>query len=74
MGSASDALTANRSGREPTIIGVTVAGIVFGMLYRMTLDSILPPLVGFDSTVPMDFLAAHNVNASEFEGRQLAHP
>ena len=58
VGSAIGALTADRWGRKPTIIGASAAAIAFGILYPMTLDPVLLPLVGFGMTVPIYVLVA----------------
>ncbi|MBE7245130.1 MAG: MFS transporter, partial [Actinomycetospora chiangmaiensis] len=58
VGSAIGALTADRWGRKPTIVGASAAAILFGILYPMTLDPVLLPLVGFGLTVPIYVLVA----------------
>ncbi|WP_375455284.1 MFS transporter [uncultured Methylobacterium sp.] len=58
VGSAIGALTADRWGRKPTIIGASAAAIAFGILYPMTQDPVLLPLVGFGLTVPIYVLVA----------------
>jgi MFS transporter, putative metabolite:H+ symporter len=58
VGSAIGALTADRWGRKPTIIGASAAAILFGILYPMTSDPVLLPLVGFGLTVPIYVLVA----------------
>ncbi|MGY2052221.1 MFS transporter [Methylobacterium sp. JK268] len=58
VGSAIGALTADRWGRKPTIAGASAAAILFGLLYPMTSDPVLLPLVGFGLTVPIYVLVA----------------
>lgn len=58
VGSAIGALTADRWGRKPTIVGASVAAILFGIVYPLTTDPWLLPLVGFGLTVPIYVLVA----------------
>ncbi|ACA15090.1 major facilitator superfamily MFS_1 [Methylobacterium sp. 4-46] len=58
IGSAIGALTADRWGRKPTIAGASAAAILFGLLYPLTTDPVLLPLVGFGLTVPIYVLVA----------------
>jgi MFS transporter, putative metabolite:H+ symporter len=58
VGSAIGALTADRWGRKPTLIGASVAAIVFGAIYPFVTDPVVLPLVGFALTVPMYVLVA----------------
>lgn len=58
IGSAIGALTADRWGRKPTIVGASAAAILFGILYPLTSDPWLLPLVGFGLTVPIYVLVA----------------
>jgi putative MFS transporter len=58
VGSAIGALTADRWGRKPTLIGASVVAIVFGAIYPFVTDPVLLPLVGFALTVPMYVLVA----------------
>jgi putative MFS transporter len=52
------ALTADRWGRRPTLIGAAAAAIVFGAIYPFVLDPTLLPLVGIALTVPIYVLVA----------------
>ncbi|WP_342167158.1 MFS transporter [Methylobacterium sp. SD21] len=58
VGSAIGALTADRWGRKPTIVGASVAAILFGIVYPLTTDPWLLPLIGFGLTVPIYVLVA----------------
>jgi putative MFS transporter len=58
VGSAIGALTAVRWGRKPTIVGASAAAILFGIVYPLTTDPWLLPLVGFCLTVPIYVLVA----------------
>ncbi len=58
VGSAIGALTADRWGRKPTIVGASAAAILFGFVYPLTTDPWLLPLVGFGLTVPIYVLVA----------------
>jgi len=58
VGSAIGALTADRWGRKPTIVGASAAAILFGIAYPLTTDPWLLPLVGFGLTVPIYVLVA----------------
>src|ERR1700759_2121267 len=58
VGSAIGALTADRWGRKPTIIGASLVTIVFGIIYPMISDPVLLPAVGFALTVPIYVLVA----------------
>ncbi len=58
VGSAIGALTADRWGRKPTIVGASAAAILFGIVYPLTTDPWLLPLVGFCLTVPIYVLVA----------------
>ena len=58
VGGLGAGLAADRWGRKPTIIGASAAAILFGILYPMTLDPVLLPLVGFGLTVPIYVLVA----------------
>lgn len=58
VGSAIGALTADRWGRKPTIVGASAAAILFGIVYPLTTDPWLLPLVGFGLTVPIYVLVA----------------
>ena len=58
IGSAIGALTADRWGRKPTIIGASLISVVLGILYPLISDPILLPAVGFALTVPIYVLVA----------------
>lgn len=58
VGSAIGALTADRWGRKPTIVGASAAAILFGIVYPLTTDPWLLPLIGFGLTVPIYVLVA----------------
>ena len=58
IGSAIGALTADRWGRKPTIIGASALAVALGLLYPTISDPILLPIVGFGLTVPIYILVA----------------
>jgi putative MFS transporter len=58
VGSAIGALTADRWGRKPTIIGASLITVVLGIIYPMISDPVLLPAVGFALTVPIYVLVA----------------
>ena len=58
IGSAIGALTADRWGRKPTIIGASLISVVLGIIYPMISDPFLLPAVGFALTVPIYVLVA----------------
>ena len=58
VGSAIGALSADRWGRKPTIIGASALAAVLGLLYPSIADPVLLPLVGFALTVPIYVLVA----------------
>jgi MFS transporter, putative metabolite:H+ symporter len=58
VGSAIGALTADRWGRKPTIIGASLITVVLGIIYPMISDPVLLPVVGFALTVPIYVLVA----------------
>jgi MFS transporter, putative metabolite:H+ symporter len=58
VGAAIGALTADSWGRKPTIIGASLATIVFGAIYPFVHDPVLLPLVGFLLVVPIYVLVA----------------
>jgi putative MFS transporter len=58
IGSGIGALTADRWGRKPTIIGSSLIAVVLGIIYPMISDPILLPAVGFALTVPIYVLVA----------------
>jgi MFS transporter, putative metabolite:H+ symporter len=58
IGSAIGALTADSWGRKPTIIGASLAAIVFGAIYPFVSDPLLLPLVGLLLTIPIYVLVA----------------
>ena len=57
-GSAIGALTADRWGRKPTLIGASAVAIVFGAIYPFVTDPVMLPLVGIALTIPMYVLVA----------------
>jgi putative MFS transporter len=57
-GSAIGALTADRWGRRPTLIGASTVAIIFGAIYPFVKDPVLLPLVGLALTIPMYVLVA----------------
>ncbi len=58
VGAAIGALTADRWGRKPMLIGAASVAIVFGAIYPFVLDPVLLPLVGLALTIPMYVLVA----------------
>ncbi|MDB5633139.1 MAG: transporter [Tardiphaga sp.] len=58
VGSAIGALTADRWGRKPTIIGSSLITVVLGIIYPMISDPIMLPAVGFLLTIPIYILVA----------------
>jgi MFS transporter, putative metabolite:H+ symporter len=58
VGSAIGALTADRWGRRPTLIGASIVAIVFGAIYPFVSDPVLLPLVGVALTIPIYVLVA----------------
>jgi MFS transporter, putative metabolite:H+ symporter len=58
IGAAIGALTADRWGRKPTIIGASAVAVVLGLLYPSITDPVLLPVVGFALTVPIYVLVA----------------
>ena len=52
------ALTVDHWGRRWTIVGASLASIVFGSIYPFVHDAVLLPVVGFALTVPMYVLVA----------------
>jgi MFS transporter, putative metabolite:H+ symporter len=58
IGSAIGALTADRWGRKPTIIGSSAIAVVLGCIYPMISDPIALPVVGFALTIPIYVLVA----------------
>ena len=58
IGSAIGALTADRWGRKPTIIGASAVAVVLGLIYPSITDPVLLPVVGFALTVPIYVLVA----------------
>jgi putative MFS transporter len=58
VGAAIGALTADRWGRKPTLIGASAVAIVFGAIYPFVTDPVLLPLVGIALTVPIYVLVA----------------
>jgi putative MFS transporter len=58
VGSAIGALTADRWGRKPTIIGSSLITVALGIIYPMISDPILLPAIGFLLTIPIYVLVA----------------
>jgi MFS transporter, putative metabolite:H+ symporter len=58
IGSAIGALTADRWGRKPTIIGSSLFAVVLGIIYPMISDPILLVTIGFLLTIPIYVLVA----------------
>jgi len=58
IGAAIGALTADRWGRKPTIIGASALAIVLGAIYPTITDPALLPVIGFAFTVPIYILVA----------------
>jgi MFS transporter, putative metabolite:H+ symporter len=58
VGSAIGALTADKWGRKPTIIGASLISVILGIIYPMISDPVLLPAVGFALTVPIYVLVA----------------
>jgi MFS transporter, putative metabolite:H+ symporter len=58
IGSGIGALTADRWGRKPTIIGSSLAAVALGIIYPSISDPVLLPAVGFLLTVPIYILVA----------------
>jgi putative MFS transporter len=58
IGSAIGALTADRWGRKPTIVGSSILAVVLGIIYPMISDPVLLPVVGFALTIPIYVLVA----------------
>lgn len=58
VGSAIGALTADRWGRKPIIIGASVISVILGIIYPMISDPVLLPAVGFALTIPIYVLVA----------------
>src|SRR5258708_10442301 len=58
VGSAIGALTADKWGRKPTIIGASLISVILGIIYPMISDPVLLPVVGFALTVPIYVLVA----------------
>jgi putative MFS transporter len=58
IGSAIGALTADRWGRRPTLVGASVIAIVFGAIYPFVHDPMLLPAVGLALTIPIYVLVA----------------
>jgi putative MFS transporter len=58
IGSAIGALTADRWGRKPTIIGSSLLAVVLGIVYPMISDPVALPAVGFALTIPIYVLVA----------------
>jgi putative MFS transporter len=58
VGSAIGALTADRWGRKPTIIGASLFTVALGIVYPTISDPVMLPAVGFALTVPIYVLVA----------------
>ncbi|HTH97865.1 MAG TPA: MFS transporter [Stellaceae bacterium] len=58
LGTAIAALTADRWGRRPTIIGASLIAIIFGYIYPSVTNPVVLPMVGFALTVPIYVLVA----------------
>ncbi|MET0220303.1 MAG: MFS transporter, partial [Tardiphaga sp.] len=58
VGSAIGALTADRWGRKPTIVGSSLIAVVLGVIYPMISDPVLLPVIGFLLTIPIYVLVA----------------
>jgi MFS transporter, putative metabolite:H+ symporter len=58
VGSAIGALTADRWGRKPTIIGSSAIALVLGAIYPMIHDPVALPIMGFVLTIPIYVLVA----------------
>jgi putative MFS transporter len=58
IGSAIGALTADKWGRKPTIIGASALAVALGLIYPSITDPVLLPLVGFLLTIPIYVLVA----------------
>ncbi len=58
IGSAIGALTADRWGRKPTIIGASAIAVVLGLIYPTITDPWLLPILGFALTIPIYVLVA----------------
>jgi MFS transporter, putative metabolite:H+ symporter len=58
LGAAIGALTSDRWGRKPTIIGASLLAAGFGLIYPNVSDPVLLPAIGFALTVPIYVLVA----------------
>lgn len=58
VGSAIGALTADKWGRKPTIIGASLFAILFGSVYPFVSDAVLLPIVGLLLVIPIYVLVA----------------
>ena len=58
VGAAIGALTADRWGRKPTLIGASALAMLFGAIYPFVTDPVLLPLVGIALTIPIYLLVA----------------
>lgn len=58
IGSGIGALTADAWGRKPTIIGASIAAIVFGAIYPFVSSPMLLPIIGLLLTIPIYVLVA----------------
>jgi putative MFS transporter len=58
IGSGIGALTADRWGRKPTIIGASVLAIIFGAIYPFVNNPVMLPVVGLLLVIPIYVLVA----------------
>jgi MFS transporter, putative metabolite:H+ symporter len=58
IGSGIGALTADRWGRKPTIIGASILAIIFGAIYPFVSNPIMLPVVGLLLVIPIYVLVA----------------
>lgn len=58
VGSAIGALTADKWGRKPTIIGASLFAILFGAIYPFVSNAVLLPIVGLLLVIPIYVLVA----------------
>jgi putative MFS transporter len=58
VGSAIGAMTADRWGRKPTIIGASLFAIVFGAIYPFVSNPVMLPIVGLLLVIPIYVLVA----------------
>jgi MFS transporter, putative metabolite:H+ symporter len=58
IGSGIGALTADRWGRKPTIIGASILAIIFGAIYPFVINPVMLPVVGLLLVIPIYVLVA----------------